>query len=408
MLAIDKLETGEQHRIRVACAYLFSPQQARDDGFVKHLSLNSLKGAFREKAKMYHPDLHHHESVAMINKRRERFIRIKGAYEIMKGHIDEKSQVLSPEGVRRPMVIAVGGSKGGVGKSVFVANLGVLLSSRGYRTVVMDLDLGGANLHLYLGETSLKWNINDYLSKKAVNLQEIMIESSYGPQLIGGDSSQLGSANISFSRKIKLLKAIRQIDADFIITDLGGDTTYNIIDFFLSADHGVVMMTADPAAYLDAYSFIKTALYRKLNRLFGPESKYRAFKDKDLENLIREATMPESGSRVRTIEELKERVRRHQPQNLPLIHEAISAFKPCLVVNRVANDNDGLLAVKRIQKVAARMLSINVGHLGNLPYQKEIELSTRQLVPIASKFGPGNIVRDRLSRMVDEHFLDGS
>ena len=52
MLAIDKFVTTEQHRIRVACAYLFSPQHAKDDGFVKHLNHNSLKGAFRKKAKM--------------------------------------------------------------------------------------------------------------------------------------------------------------------------------------------------------------------------------------------------------------------------------------------------------------------------------------------------------------------
>ena len=405
MLAMDKFESTEQHRIKVACAYLFSPQHAKNEGFVKHLNLNSLKGAFRKKAKMYHPDFHRHESIEIINKRRERFIRIKDAYETLKGHIDEKARPFNQNEVCKPKVIAIGCSKGGVGKSLFAANLGVLLSSKGYRTVVMDLDLGGANLHLYLGETSLKWNINDYLDKKVINLQEIMTKCRYGPRLIGGDSSQLGAANISFSRKIRLLNAIRQIDADFIITDLGGDTTYNIIDFFLSADHGIVMMTCDPAAYLDAYSFIKTACYRKLNRLFGPESKYRTSKDNALEDLIHEATMSKNGSRVQIIEELIERVRKHQPQNLQLINEVISTFNPYLIVNKVTHDNDGILAVKRIQKVSKQMLSIKVKYLGNLPYQKEIELSVRELIPIVAKFKRGNIVRDRINSMIDKHFL---
>ena len=113
-----------------------------------------------------------------------------------------------------------------------------------------------------------------------------MLNTKYGPLLIGGNSSQLGNANINFMRKLKLMKAIKNLDADFIIIDLGGDTSYNIIDFFLLADHGIVMTTCDPASYLDAYNFIKTALYRKLNRLFGPESKYKAQKDQALEQFI--------------------------------------------------------------------------------------------------------------------------
>ena len=169
----------------------------------------------------------------------------------------------------------------------------------GWRTVLADLDIGGSNLHLYLGETFLKLNINDFLNKKVPDLQNIMIRNKYGPHLIGGDSSQLGAANISFSQKLKLLKAIKQIDADYIIIDLGGDTSYNSIDFFLAADYGIVMTTCDPASYLDAYNFIKVGIYRRLNRLFGPESKFRDRKDDDLKQLIHDATMSSNGSGVK-------------------------------------------------------------------------------------------------------------
>jgi len=400
MLPIDKLENAEIHKIRIACAYLFSPQLARDNGFLKRLKPDTVKHAFREKAKRYHPDFHRYDQEEVIKRRRERFIKIQESYEILNSHFREKSQPFSEQGTTsRAKIIAVGGAKGGIGKSIFAANLGVFLSSMGWKTVVADLDLGGANLHLYLGETFLKWNINDFLSKRVPTLQKIMLSNRYGPQLIGGDSSQLGAANINFSRKLKLLKAIKNIEADYIIIDLGGDTSYNIIDFFISADHGIIMTTCDPASYLEAYNFIKIALYRKLNRLFGPESTFRLRKDSDLEQLIYEATRSSNGLNVKSIAELMERVKKRQPWNLPLISKVISTFNPHLIVNRVTHNSNINEVVERIQKVSKRMLSIRVGYLGSLPYQSEIEASARDLVPIVARYPAGNLAKT-MGRMI--------
>lgn len=401
MLPIHELEDTELHRIRIACAYLFSPQLSRDDGFLKSLKLEAVKKAFREKAKRYHPDLHHDEQEEITNRRRERFIKIQESYKILASNFQQKEQPFSEKRDSQRKIIAVGGAKGGIGKSIFAANLGVLLSSMGWNTVLADLDLGGANLHLYLGETFLKWSINDFLNKRAPALQEIMIRNRYGPQLIGGNSSQLGASNINFSRKLKLLKAIKCIDANYVIIDLGGDTSYNIIDFFLAADHGIVMTTCDPASYLDAYNFIKVALYRRLNRLFGSESTFSGRKDSDLERLIYEATMPTDGSNVESMEELMERVRKQQPQSLPLVNEAISTFNPYLIVNRVTHNSNAIQIVERIQEVSRRMLSIDVRYLGSLPYQSEIESSARDLVPIVARYPKGDLAK-KIGNIIDK------
>ena len=403
MLPIDELKDTELHKIRIACAYLFSPQLSTDDGFLRNLKLEAVKNAFRKKAKRYHPDLYVHEQEETINRRRERFVKIRESYEILASNFQKKTQSFSEKGGSQTKIIAIGGAKGGIGKSIFAANLGVLLSSMGWRTAVADLDLGGANLHLYLGETFLKWNINDFLNKRAPTLQKIMIKNRYGPQLIGGNSSQLGASNISFSRKLKLLKAIKDIDANYVIIDLGGDTSYNIIDFFLAADHGIVMTTCDPASYLDAYNFIKVALYRKLNRLFGLESTFNDRKDRDLERLIHEATMSTNGSNVGSIEELMERVKRRRSQGLPLVSQTISAFNPYLIFNKVTHNSSVIQIVDRIQEVSRKKLSIDVKYLGNLSYQTEIESSAMDLVPVVAKYPKGSLAKEMSGIM--EKFL---
>ena len=140
-----------------------------------------------------------------------------------------------------------------------------------------------------------------------------MSQTKYGPYLIGGDSAQLGAANIHFARKLKLLKALKNLEADYVILDLGGDTSYNVLDFFLAADHQLVFTTCDPASYLDTYSFIKMALYRKLGRIFGPESLFRHQKDAELAGIIQEFLNSKNGTRAKSVGELMQKVNKNQP-----------------------------------------------------------------------------------------------
>ncbi len=278
-------------------------------------------------------------------------------------------------------VIAVGGAKGGVGKSILAANLGVYLASKGHRTVVIDLDLGAANLHLYLGVWALKHRINDYLDRQVDDLAAIAVPTEYGLQLIGGGSSRLGSANLPFARKLKLMRAIKKIDADYVILDLGGDTSFNILDFFLLADYGLVMTTCDPAAYLDAYTFIKMALYRRLVRLFGSESSYRKFKDPALTALIRDFVEPDQTESPQKISDLLDRIRAHVPHRHYLVEAAIQQFRPHLVVNMADNQEEVRTLVKRMQKVSQRVLSIQLQLGGTIPTDPSIARSAHDLKP---------------------------
>ena len=290
-------------------------------------------------------------------------------------------------------IIAVGGGKGGVGKSLFAVNLAVLLCQRGFDTVIADLDLGGANLHLYLGDRKMSKTINQYLNNKVADLQDTITENRHGPRLIGGDSSELGAANIGFARKLKLMRAFRKLKADFVVVDLGGDISFNILDFFLAADYQLVMCAPEPAAYLDAYRFIKVALYRKLTRLFGAESKFLPMKDVKLEQLIEQAISPNAKLRVKRIEQLVELVSKEQPQSLGILNEAIADFRPMLLLNKVAEGKDISQIVDTVCNVSKKMLSLNVDYLGQIPVSTELERSALELIPVVAQNPDGELAR---------------
>ena len=296
-------------------------------------------------------------------------------------------------------MIAIGGAKGGIGKSLFVANLGVFLSQMGKRTVVVDLDLGGANLHLYMGIWSLNRRIDDFLTLKVPTIDDIMTPTKYGPTLIGGGGGKLGAANLHFSRKLKLLRALKTIDADYVILDLGGDTTFNILDFYLAADQGFVLTTCEPASYLDAYGFIKMSLHRKLTRLFGAESNYRKYRDFEVAQLINAFIFSNTSTNGRHMSDLVEQMAHSKPTYQRLIKELLGRFRPGTVVTMVEAQEQVDELVSRLKKVSQKMLSVQLNHFGCVAFDKQIQKSAKDLVPSVAK-APDGAFASALRRIV--------
>ena len=402
----QKFSSQKLNQVRIAAIYLFGPHRALKSDFINKLTLETIKNAFREKARRFHPDLQTNQPPDLVEKNRQWFIKVKDCYEVLKDFVacqtfEPETATVRQETVRKKRIIAVGGAKGGIGKSTFTANLGVFLAAQGHRTVMVDLDLGGANLHLYLGKTFVKKCINDYFNRTVSSLGELMMPTKYGPQLIGGDSSQLGSANISFSSKMKLIKSLREMDADYVIIDLGSNTSFNMLDFFLAADSNLVVTTCEPASYLEAYNFIKVGLLRRLNRLFGEESADAGKKNHALQALIYEATMSTNGAKAKNIPALLERVKAQHPDYLPLLQKALASYQPFLVVNQVIDVQDVAPIVKRIQDVSRKMLAIRVRYLGILPYLEGVKRSTLELVPEVARNSRGTMAQ-RMAAMSKE------
>jgi flagellar biosynthesis protein FlhG len=313
--------------------------------------------------------------------------------------ISQKKTPARPSTSGTAKIIAIGGAKGGIGKSLLVANLGVFLTQLGKRTVVVDLDLGGANLHLYMGIWSLARRIDDFLTLKVPTIGDIMTPTQYGPTLIGGGCGKLGTANLHFSRKLKLLRALKTIDADYVILDLGGDTTYNILDFYLAADQGFVLTTCEPASYLDAYGFIKMSLHRKLTRLFGVESKYRKYRDFEVAQLIKTFIFANSATNGRHMSDLVKQMEQSKPTHHRLIKELLDGFRPGTVVTMCKAKDDVSELVSRLNKVSEKMLSIDLNHFGCVAYDEQIQKSAKELVPSVAK-APDGAFANALRRIV--------
>lgn len=164
-------------------------------------------------------------------------------------------------------IIAVGGGKGGVGKSFVSSSLAIFLAHLGYKTCAIDLDLGGANLHTALGAGLPGKSLEDFISNPTIKLEDLAEKTPFPKlKIIGGASDEMRTADISEHERSRLMSAIFNMEADFIVLDLAAGTQKTTIDFFLMAQSKLVVMTPEPTSIENAYRFMKAAFYRRIKR----------------------------------------------------------------------------------------------------------------------------------------------
>src|SRR5215510_11016694 len=166
---------------------------------------------------------------------------------------------------RAPRIWAVGGGKGGVGKSVVTSSLAAAMAGLGHRVAVIDADLGAANLHTLLGVARPRLTLSHFLTGEVGALAEVMVQTSVpNLWLVSGNQALLEMANPKRREREHLLAQIGSLDVDDIFLDLGAGSAYNVLDFFLLARRGLVVVTPEPTAIENAEHFLRAAFYRSL------------------------------------------------------------------------------------------------------------------------------------------------
>lgn len=171
-----------------------------------------------------------------------------------------------------PTIIAVGGGKGGVGKSILAANVSAKLAASGLNVLAVDLDIGGANLHTHFGLGFPDRSLSDFLVFGRKSFGELILPTPV-PSLrlvaAGRDEAWDGqlSRNPAIAAKLyeSLLRARADYGADIVVLDLGAGTYDHTMNFFSLAHMGVVVVLPEPTSIENAYVFLKAALIQYLH-----------------------------------------------------------------------------------------------------------------------------------------------
>jgi flagellar biosynthesis protein FlhG len=274
-----------------------------------------------------------------------------------------------------PKVWSIGGGKGGVGKSVLAANLAVVLAKRRQRVVVVDADLGGANLHTLFGIPDPELSLTDYVERRVARLQDIVISTGVpGVGLVSGAHALLEMANPKYEQKRRILRHILELEADYVILDLGAGTGFNVLDFYLLSNRGILVVVPEPTSVENAYHFIKAAFSRKLKQT-EPRDRVAA--------ALARVSSAVTGRGSISARDLVAEVMALDPEAGAAVLAAAATFSASIVVNRAVSASHDRLAAE-MSMACREYYGITVDALGTLPRDPMVERSVIDREPVAA------------------------
>lgn len=292
-------------------------------------------------------------------------------------------------GERPRMVVAIASGKGGVGKSLLAAGVGIYLAQLGKRVVIVDANLGSSNLHCFLGVDEPRLSLHGFLSKEVKRIEEVVAKTAFrGLGLIPGHDNAIGATNPRPAQKNRLLSQIRSLAVDYVLVDLSAGSDFNTLDLFLAADLHVVVTVPEPTAIESAFRLIKSAFVRKIRGQKGI--------DQLLSDLAGAAYCG-----IPTPHQIHEVARERDPAVGEHVLKAMAEFKPRLVLNLVRTRDDLELG-PALATVGRRHLALPIDYLGFVESEDVAWITVRRRRPLLVEYPEAKIAKDieRVTRRI--------
>ena len=166
---------------------------------------------------------------------------------------------------QKTRIIAVASGKGGVGKSSISLNLALAIQELDKKVLLLDSDLGMANIDILLGITP-NFNLSHVLKGKC-RLEEAVVRGPADISFLAGTTGVDELINISSVEAGRLIEAASQMEEnyDIILLDIGAGVHYSVTNFIMGSDEVLVILTPEPTAVMDAYSLIKILSIKHYN-----------------------------------------------------------------------------------------------------------------------------------------------
>lgn len=254
-----------------------------------------------------------------------------------------------------PRLIAVGGGKGGVGKTLLCANLSVLLARGGYSVVSIDTDLEGPNLHTFLGIPAPRVGLADFVAERESELAKLIVDTAVpNLRMIAATYGNLACAQPGANRRVELLAGLRRLDCDVVLVDCGAGSHAATIDYFLVGDGGLLVLHPEPTSVENTYSFLRAAFYRRMQA---------AMRKHEVRDRIREAMDQRNQRGIRTPLDLMHEVESMDPEEGKRFVSTMRRFRPRIVVNEVTTAEDVKLGFA-VRSVCRKFFGISAEYIG--------------------------------------------
>jgi flagellar biosynthesis protein FlhG len=191
-------------------------------------------------------------------------------------------------------------------------------------------------------------------------------------KFIPGDAEMVGVANITNAQKKRLINQILDLDADYIVLDLGAGSTYTTIDFFMISSFGIIIAVPELTSILNAYALLKATIFRLL---YVDMKKYKEVKE------VFEKHSGLGGEHAWKISDILDRIFDIDPAIHAEAAKLLDTISPKIIINMAHKPKDVAMGEK-LRKISRNYLNIDMEYLGFLYRDKTVEESISQRKPL--------------------------
>ncbi|MEK6790377.1 MAG: P-loop NTPase [Deltaproteobacteria bacterium] len=274
----------------------------------------------------------------------------------------------------RPSIWAIGGGKGGVGKSLVAANLAIMLTRTGSKVLLVDADLGASNLHTFLGIEGAGKTLSDLLTGKAADLQSVANRTPIpNLDLVSGAQDSLDTAEYAATRLCAALRTCA--DYDVVLLDMGPGTSASILDLFLTADHGILLTTPEPTSVENTYRFLKSLFLRRMKNILNGQEHGPS------RTLLEKALQGRSLGEMKTISDILAKMKALNSGSSGR-QDFLGEARLSIIVNQTRSIEDKRIGPSMI-KAGSDYFGVEINHLGDILFEHSVLESVRKRRPLA-------------------------
>jgi flagellar biosynthesis protein FlhG len=281
----------------------------------------------------------------------------------------ESDAPASMRGVRR--LIAVGGGRGGVGKSQIALNLAVYFAQLGKSVILVDADATGSNLHAHFGLSAARQEPS--LEEQPGDLRKALVPTSVpGLELLPfAHDAVAAPLSLRAGRKSRWIGRLRALPAEYLVIDVGPGFGYLALDIMLSADIPVAVTVPEPPAVETTYRFLRAAFRRKLRRALLRDKFRLAMVERALTEL---GSLPSPVALVRALHKMDKTL-------ADIAWREAQSLRVQLVVNQTRVRTDTELG-NWMSGLCARHYGVKLEELGHVEHDDTVWLTVRRNKPL--------------------------